>query len=58
MSKGIDDLAEVIDSLLDVDPSELTDDELHELVTAVQRQRHRLAALAATTISAWDRRMV
>ena len=58
MSKGIDDLAEVIDSLLDVDPSELTDDELHELVTVVQRQRHRLAALAATTISAWDRRMV
>ncbi len=58
MSKGIDDLTDVIDSLLDVDPSELTDDELHELVTRVQRQRHRLAALAATAISAWDRRMV
>ena len=58
MSKGIDDLAEVIDSLLDVDPTELTDDELHELVTAVQRQRHRLAAVAATAISNWDRRMV
>ncbi len=58
MSKGIDDLAGVIDSLLDVDPAELSDDELHELVTAIQRQRHRLAAVAATTISAWDRRMV
>ena len=58
MSKGIDDLAGVIDSLLDVDPAELTDDELHELVTTVQRQRHRLAAVAANAISAWDQRMV
>jgi hypothetical protein len=58
MSKGIDELAGVIDSLLDVDPAELTDDELHELVTTVQRQRHRLAAVAATAISVWDRRMV
>jgi hypothetical protein len=58
MSKGLDDLAGVIDQLLDVDPSELTDDELHEFVTALQRQRHRLAAIAATAISAWDRRLV
>jgi hypothetical protein len=58
MSKGIDDLEGVIDSLLDVDPAELTDDELHELVTTVQRQRHRLAGVAATAISTWDRRMV
>ena len=58
MSKGIDDLAGVIASLLDVDPAGLTDDELHELVTALQRQRHRLASVAATAISAWDRRMV
>jgi hypothetical protein len=58
MSKGIDELAGVIDSLLDVDPAGLTDDELHELVTTIQRQRHRLAAVAAEAISAWDRRMV
>jgi hypothetical protein len=58
MSKGVDDLAGVIDSLLDVDPAELTDAELHELVTSIQRQRHRLAAVAADAISAWDRRMV
>ncbi|HUS43603.1 MAG TPA: DUF222 domain-containing protein [Ilumatobacteraceae bacterium] len=58
MSKGIGNLAGVIDSLLDVDPFELTDDELHELVTAVQRQRHRLAAVAARAVSAWDQRMV
>ena len=58
MSKGIDELSEVIDSLLDVDVSGLTDAELHELVTTVQRQRHRLAAVAATAISAWDRRLV
>jgi hypothetical protein len=58
MSEGIDDLAGVIDALLDVDPAGLTDGELHELVTTLQRQRHRLAAVAATAISAWDRRMV
>jgi hypothetical protein len=58
MSKGIDELAEAIDSLLDVDPTELTDDELHELVTTVQRQRHRLAAVAAAATASWDQRMV
>lgn len=58
MSKGIDDLKEAIDSLLAIELSELTDDELHELVTTLQRQRHRLAAVAARAISAWDRRLV
>jgi hypothetical protein len=58
MSKGIDELAEAIDSLLDVDPTELTDGELHDLVTTVQRQRHRLAAVAAAATSSWDQRMV
>jgi hypothetical protein len=58
MSKGIDELAEAIDSLLDVDPTVLTDDVLHELVTSVQRQRHRLAAVAAAATASWDQRMV
>ena len=58
MSKGIDELAAAIDSLLAVDPNELTDSELHELVTTVQRQRHRIAAAAAEAISTWDQRMV
>ena len=58
MSPGIDELVEAIDSLQAVDPRELTDAELHELVIAVQRQRHRLAAVAATAISSWDQRMV
>jgi hypothetical protein len=58
MSKGIDELAEAIDSLLDVDPTVLTDDELHQLVTSVQRQRHRLAAVAAAATASWDQRMV
>jgi hypothetical protein len=58
MSEGIDGLAAVIDSLLAVDPTALTDAELHDLVTSVQRQRHRLAAVAAAVISSWDRRMV
>lgn len=51
-------LVAAIDALLDVDPRELTDGELHELVTTIQRQRHRLAAVAAASISSWDQRMV
>jgi hypothetical protein len=58
MSEGLDGLAAVIDSLLAVDPTALTDAELHELVVTVQRQRHRLAAVAAAVISSWDQRMV
>jgi hypothetical protein len=58
MSKGIDELAAVIDSLLAVDTASLTDAELHDLVTDIQRQRHRLAAAAAEAISAWDRRLI
>ncbi len=62
MSKGIDEftdeMAAVIDSLLAVDPTGLTDDELHDLVTTIQRQRHRLAAVAAAAISSWDQRMI
>jgi len=58
MSMGTDELAVAIDSLLAVDPTELTDTELHEHVTTIQRQRHRMAAAAAQAISAWDQRMV
>ena len=61
MSNGndiTDDLAAAIDSLLAVDPNELTDAELHEFVTTLQRQRHRLAAVAGEAISSWDQRMV
>ena len=57
MSKGADDLDVAIDSLLAVDPSTLTDNELHEHVTTIQRQRHRMAAVAASALSAWDTRM-
>jgi hypothetical protein len=58
MSKGIDELRAALDSLLAVDPNELTDDELHELVVTLQRMRHRMAAVAGAAISAWDQRMV
>ena len=58
MSKGIDELQSAIDSLLAVDPDQLTDAELHELVTTLQRQRHRMAAAAGAAVSAWDQRMV
>ena len=53
-----DRLDTALGDLLDVDPDALTDDELHELVVAVQRQSHRLAALRAKLISAWDGRKV
>lgn len=58
MSTGVEDLAEVIDSILDVDPLSLSDSQLHELVVTLQRQRHRLAAAAANALAAWDQRMV
>ena len=58
MSKEADELHMAIDSLLAVDPNTLTDNELHDHVTTIQRQRHRLAAAAAVAISTWDQRMV
>jgi hypothetical protein len=61
MSKGIvelDRLTVAIDSLLAVEPGDLTDHELHEVVTTLQRLRHRMAAASAAAVSAWDQRMV
>lgn len=40
MSEGLDDLAAVIDSLLDVDPNSLPDAELHDLVEQCRVLRH------------------
>jgi hypothetical protein len=53
-----DRLDTAIGDLLALDPDQLTDGELHELVVAVQRQTHRLAAARAKLISVWDRRGV
>jgi hypothetical protein len=53
-----DRLDTALGDLLALDPDELTDGELHELVVAVQRQSHRLAAARAKLISVWDRRGV
>jgi hypothetical protein len=53
-----DRLDTALGDLLELDPDALTDGELHELVGAVQRQSHRLAALRAKLISAWDVRGV
>ena len=53
-----DRLDTAVGDLLDLDPDMLSDGELHELVVAVQRQSHRLAALRAQLISAWDGRKV
>lgn len=58
MSTALDQLQTAIDDVLDVDPRTLTDEELHELVIGIERQRHRLAAAAASAISSWDHRQV
>ncbi len=47
-----------INELLDLDPADLTDTELHELVVGLQRHNSRLAAVRAQWISAWDARIV
>jgi Domain of unknown function (DUF222) len=54
----VEPLDTAITDLLDVDPAELSDPELHELVVGLQRHHSRLAALRATLISAWDARGV
>jgi Domain of unknown function (DUF222) len=53
-----DHLDTAIGDLLDLDPNELSDGELHDLVVEAQRQSHRFAAMRATLISAWDARGV
>lgn len=50
------ELPDAIDALLAVDVDTLTDTELHHAVLAIERRRHRLAALSARLLSAWDAR--
>lgn len=58
MSTAVEQLEVAVGALLDVDAHELTDVELHEHVIALQRQRTRLAAAAASALAVWDQRMV
>lgn len=51
-----DQLEQVLDELLAIDPVDTADDDLHEIVVAVQRQSHRLAAVRARLISSWEQR--
>jgi hypothetical protein len=53
-----DRLDTAIGDLLALDLDRLSDGELHELVVGIQRQSHRLAAVRAKPISAWDGRGV
>jgi Domain of unknown function (DUF222) len=53
-----DTLAAAIDELLDVDPTSLSDDELHKLVVALGRQMNRLQAGWCRLIRDWDVRKV
>src|SRR4051794_34888835 len=51
-------LADAIAELEAMDPGELTDAELHEVVIAVQNEMSRLAAAHARHLAAWDARRV
>ncbi len=53
-----DELDAAIITLLDVDPHDLSDDDLDDAVVAIQRQSSRLAAVRARLISAWDHRHI
>ncbi len=51
-----DELRRALDGLLAIDQADLSDDELHQLVIAVLRQSHRLAAVRAELIASWEGR--
>jgi Domain of unknown function (DUF222) len=51
-----DRLDAALGDLLGLDPDDLSDGELHDLVVTVQRESHRLAALRAKLLSAWHGR--
>ena len=51
-----DELDAAITTLLDVDPHDLSDDDLDDAVVTIQRHTSRLAAARARLISAWDHR--
>jgi hypothetical protein len=48
--------AEALDALAATDPAGLPDTALHDLVTALQRDESRFAAVRARAIAAWDAR--
>ncbi len=51
-------LHETVTGLLELDAACLPDAELHELVVAIQRERARLGAAAATLVAQWERRAI
>jgi hypothetical protein len=55
---AVDTLRAAIDALADIDLDTLTDTELDTFTITVQRQRHRLAAVAATSLARWETRGV
>ena len=50
------ELRAALDELLAIDPADLPDEELHQLVVDVMRQSHRLAAVRADLIASWEGR--
>ena len=55
---GVEHLREAVDRLAELDVDEMSDRELHDAVTALQRQRARLGSVAATLLARWDGRGV
>jgi Domain of unknown function (DUF222) len=58
MIEEVERLEDTIGSVLSLDPDTLTDDELHEAVVELQRQRARLGAAVAALLARWDSRSV
>ena len=51
-------LAAAIDALAALDPDDLANGDLHEVVIGLEREASRLAAARARLVSAWDARRV
>jgi Domain of unknown function (DUF222) len=58
MFEVIEQLDDTVSDLLAVDVDTVTDSELHEIVVALHRQSHRLAAARARLLARWETRGV
>src|SRR4051794_14867161 len=54
----LDSLGSAIDELASIDPVELSDAELHQLVMGLEVETSRLAAARAKCLAAWDGRRI
>lgn len=54
----LDELAEAINAVSDIDVDSLDDDTLHHLTVSLARQRDRLAVAHARVLARWDKRRI